>query len=677
MQAKKLLTHADCMESWNQSSYAKFIRFCDSTTLESVSKLWALYAISQSQVDTFQKTQKILKKQWKAAQRFQKDRVSTSGLVLDGLRSAAPLWKEGLSDVSAQYRSYWKSGTCFEDKKQILKANIANPLFACERGGLTLHYGTAPTTGFHLSSMYARLSAASPLAVSEADFPPFQSMAKDMQAAVGQLSAWCSAFRCAITRVTLRYVHADAIALCHVLQHLQANYESSTAFWFRHPHTYTALVLDSADYLQHGPAPTAFDIIDTSNLIDHLGTLNVLTACTPLLRRLPISTLRTEMLVPRETTIAESVENLLCGDLPTVALLLGLKPVQYWTNATATWNANASISRYLPHSEDVRSALNRPVILWKPVETPSIQYCAAELARLIFRLYLEMFQDESWARRFSMLQNTGMMQKKIESFDLYTRAGFTAVLSYIKTSKVVDWTKFVHDLVEKHILNDRTLNMGPHYFQSLFAHIDLLSLTNLGDLFDDWRPQTQDLMGSFRSWTDIPSVVCVTLVVPRKVVAMFDDINKGNGTPICELQIQSSVSMKQANYPDIQIGFGTVEGVGKAFTNDYIVSVREDPKGWRGSAPMVVSAIVSTGALVEYGDAAGRVVFQLKNTATTLAKFGPKLGVFLQLHHSAVGQKDVFVSQYRPNMQGHISIGAAFTSKSLNGKVHLILLANC
>ncbi|KAF2034802.1 hypothetical protein EK21DRAFT_55723 [Setomelanomma holmii] len=667
-QAKKLLALAKSMNDWDQSSYASVIRFCDSITLKSVSKLWQLYATNQSQVGLYRKTQEMLKDQWKAAKRYQVDMIPGASSVLNGLRSAAPLVEKGLSDVSARYHSYWKTGTCFEDKKLIQEATIANPLFACQRSGLLLHYGTAPTTGFHLSSMYARLSAASPLAVPDSKFAGFQSMTKDLRAVLGQLSAWCSAFRSCATRVIIRYVNSDAIALCHVLQHRQANHDRGTTFWFRHPHTFAALDLDSPNYAQNGSAPTTFNVIDTSNLLDHLGTLNVLTACTPLLRRLPTSTLRTEMLVPREATVAESVQNLLCGDLPTMALLLGLKPAHYWTNATATWNAN-SLLRHLPDGDEVESALNRPILLWKPADTSSIQYEAAELARLLSRLYLEMYQDESWANRFGMLnvRNIGLMQKKIQSFDLYTRASFTAVLRYIQTSKVVDWPQFIHDLVGGHILNDQTLGMGPHNFQSFLAHIDLLSLTNLGELFDGWRPQLQDLKGPFQNWTAIPSVLCVTLVVPRKVIAMFEDINKGNGTPICELQIQSSVSMKQATFPDIQMGFGTVEPSGKAFTKDYFVSVREDPMGWRGSMPMVVSAMVSTCALVEYGDAAGKVVFQLKNTPASSAKFFSRLGMFLQLHRSAVGQKDVFVSRYRPNMLGHVSVGAASTSRTLIG----------
>ncbi|KAF2823611.1 hypothetical protein CC86DRAFT_422601 [Ophiobolus disseminans] len=642
-QAKKLLTHTKSMEIWQQSKYANIVRFCDSTTLKSVAKLWELYAINQSQKSLYREIQERLKRQWNAAKRYQAGRTPGGGFILDGLRSRAPLLGEGLLDVSARYHSHWKRGTCFEDRTMIQEMTIANPLLVCERAGLMLHYGTTPTAGFHLSSMYARSSATSPSSMPTSRDLEAQSMPKDMRAALEQLRAWCDAFRHAAARVTIRYVNSDAIALCHVLQQQQSSHEKGTAFWYRHAHTYEALVLDSTDYVQDGSGPTTFDVIDTSNLLDHLGTLNILTACTPFLRRLPTSTLRTEMLVPREADVSESTKNLLCGDLPTMALLLGLRPAQYWTDATATWNPNASLLRDIPNGEKIRNALNRPVVLWKPVDTSLVRYDAAGLARFILKLYLRMFQDERWMQRFDMLRNMSMLQRRLQSYDLYTRASLAAFLRYVKNSEVVDWTRFIRELLEERILNDRTLDMGPHHFQSLFTHVDMLELSELGEIFEEWRPQSyfHDMKGVFRNWTDMPSVVCVTIVVPHKTVKMFDDLNKGNGTPICELQIQSSVSMKQANYPDIQMGFGTVETFGKPFTNDYVVSVREDPKGWRSLAPMVVSAVVSTCALVEYGDTAGRVVFQLKNTPTALASFAPRLGMFLQLHQSAVGEKDV------------------------------------
>jgi hypothetical protein len=98
------------------------------------------------------------------------------------------------------------------------------------------------------------------------------------------------------------------------------------------------------------------------------------------------------MRVPREADVFESAKNLLCGDLPTIALLVGLKPAQYWTNAVAPWSANESLLRDLPDGEKTINAMDRPIVLWKPLETSLIQYDPAEMSRLILKLYLEMFQ---------------------------------------------------------------------------------------------------------------------------------------------------------------------------------------------------------------------------------------------------------------------------------------------
>jgi hypothetical protein len=670
-QAKKLLAHSDTIVKWEQSPYAAFVRFCDTTTLENVAKLWEFYAIEQSQAAIYKKAQAELKECWKAAKRFQNIRVDGSGQILDGLRSAAPLLEQGLPDVSTKYRSYWQSGTCFEDKKTIQKMTIANPMFACHRGGLILHYGTNPTVGFHLSSAYARLSNDSPLAVAEASGSGSTMIPKVMHASLEQLRVWCNSFRSAANRITIRYAHSDAIAFCHVLQHRLAHGDTDASYWYRSPWSYTPLILDSPDYEKDGTAPLAFNVIDTSNLLDHLGTLNVLTACAPLLLRLPTSTLRTEMLVPREANIAESMKRLLSGDLPTIALLLGLKSVQYWSNSTATWHPNNAFLRILPHGDQIGGALSRPVVLWKPVDMSALRYDASDLSKLVFSLYLNMFQDESWANKFSLLglQDPAMMRKKMTAYELYTRASLAAILSSIKNSDVVEWNTFLTTLVKDRIMNDTTLNMGPHHYQSMFAQLEAMSLSQPGSLYEERDPRTflHSLNGPFRTWNNIPSAVCVTLVVPHKAVAMFDDINKGHGTPLCEIQVQSSISSSQANYPDIQVGFGTVTTSGKAFTNSFEVSVCEDPNGWKGSTPLVVSAMVSTCALVEYGDTVGKVIFQLKNSTANLGAFASKFGMFLHIHGSAIGQKDVFVSRYRPNMQGHVSVGVASNSKSVMG----------
>lgn len=664
-QAEKLLGFAASLEEWEKSPYGSFLRYCDRKTFVNIIKLWELSAVKRSNQQRYEQVQGLVKGQWNAAKQLRSTKTQAGSLALNGLRAAAPLLREAMTGTSKSYKTYWQSGTCFGDKKAIKKSGIANPMFACLRSGLILHYGTNPLWGFHLSLEHVKLSADSPLHHLSAQISG-SALPKELSVALLQFEAWCGALREATTKWTIRFVNSDALALCHVLRHHRANDESRTSHWYRGSWNYAAFVLDTIDYDKGGAAPKSFDVIDTSNLIDHLGSLNVLAAAVPLLSCNSFSILRTEMLLPREADVAASAKTLLSGDLPTMALLLGLKAVQYWTDATATWHINESVVQTFSGTNAIIQALSRHIVLWKPADLEHLQYHVDELATNLYKIYLEMFSDESWARKFELLgiANKDQMLKQIQAYELYSRAGLAVILNLIKQAGVVDWQPFINHLVEL-ILNGRTLNMGPHHVQSLFAHLDIFGLCPL----ERYHGFQQHLaVGPFCHWPDMPTVVCVTLVVPHVTVSMFDDLLKGNGTPLCHLQLQSSVMGAESIYSDIQLGFGTVTDSGTPYTAGYSISIEDDVKGCKGNSPLIVSAIVSTGSLINEGDPACGVVFGLKNTPSNLVAFGKKLGMMLHLHRSSVGRKDVFVTEYRPNMTGHASVKSTFVSPTNPGK---------
>jgi hypothetical protein len=87
--------------------------------------------------------------------------------------------------------------------------------------------------------------------------------------------------------------------------------------------------------------------------------------------------------------------------------------------------------------------------------------------------------------------------KKLTAYELYTRASFVSLLQHIKVSNVVDWSPFMQTLVKEGIMEDETLNMGPHNLQSLFVHLDMLSVWKVEDTFDWWHPRTFELGGAF------------------------------------------------------------------------------------------------------------------------------------------------------------------------------------
>jgi len=162
--------------------------------------------------------------------------------------------------------------------------------------------------------------------------------------------------------------------------------------------------------------------------------------------------------------------------------------------------------------------------------------------------------------------------------------------------------------------------MGPHNSQSLCVHLDLFSIYNLSNETTWWHPREypHELKGPSQNWTNIPTVVCVTLVIPYKAVSLFSDLTKGNATPLCQLQLQSSISMIQSTNPDIQLCFGRVKGIGKIFTDIYILNVHKDAHCWLGNSALIVSAMVSIGCLVKYGDIVAKVEFALKKTPRAL-----------------------------------------------------------
>lgn len=664
-QAEKLLGFATSMETWENSTYGKLLRFCDRMTFDNVVKLWELSAVKPSDQKKYKEVQDLAKAQWGAAKQIQERKNGQGGFILDGLRAAAPLLREALTDSSNSYRTFWQSGTCFQEKKAIKKSNIANPTFACLRNGLTLHYGTNPLWGFHVSLQHARLSADSPLH-HPSEKTSHLTIPNELRGVLVQFQAWCASLRSSTLNWSIHYVRCDALAFCHVLQHRRANSKSQASHWYRSGWEHTALELESVDYDEHGTASTSFDVIDTSNLMDHLGSLNLLSAAAPLLIPGPSSIIRTEMLLPREKDVGASAKTLLSGDLPTMAMLIGLKPVQYWANSTATWHVNESMLQSFPGGNDIIQALSRHIVLWRRADLGSVHYDAAELASVIFKAYLEMFADESWVRKAEILSITDEAQKvkQLHAYEVYSRASLGVILGFIKRVNVTDWQPFINKLVGL-ILHDRTLNMGPHHFQSLFAYFDIFGLCPL----ERHSGYEQHLAaGPFGKWLDMPTVVCVTLVVPRHAVAMFDDLSKGYGTPLCHLQLQSPVSNAESTYPDIQLGFGTLTPSGTPYTADYTVGVQNDDKGYKGKSSLIVSAMVSTGSLTGHGDPACGIMFGLKSTPANLASCGTKLGMMLYLHKSSVGQKDVFVTRYRPNMTGHESMQHAVVSSKGNGK---------
>ncbi|KAK3948027.1 hypothetical protein QBC32DRAFT_373864 [Pseudoneurospora amorphoporcata] len=371
-QARKLSSDAmsSSLQAWHASTYGLGgLRFCDSHSLLRVREIWQCWARFNDDGDDDgdgdgHETKKAVVTDIKA--KFQANLAATremktddervdntggrDGLVYTAIRSAAPA--AALLDVDMPrhlnelHWRFWKFGriSSFHDTRAANKAARAdkkedtrvNPMFVTPEsdGHVRMHWGLDPLLGFPLAEAYVRTEDEPEIWAAEG----LNAQTKVLSLAMGTFAHWCQSFQQAWgaagrrSGVVMRWFVGDAIAFGHSLQGL-ANTRGGirkNSHWYHSRHGFLSLVLDGEDYnMKPGtsrtsyPAPLSFMVIDTSNLTDDLGALNVLIATSPLLKNNAAATIYTEMLTRYHRTYKQEADNLLCGPLSTVGLLLG------------------------------------------------------------------------------------------------------------------------------------------------------------------------------------------------------------------------------------------------------------------------------------------------------------------------------------------------------------------
>ena len=328
-QAQKLHSLSASLRTWHESKYGKLTKVCDHGSLEKVREMWGFYGIERKgkELSSFKEHHEACI--WKSNQH--KARLGI-GINLTGFRSSSPAHLHSIDNLDALHKHYWEYGSTDLDQSTLSLAVHANPMFMSLDDNVVLHYGTDPLLGFHLATAYAPLTPTSPLFRSSPGLTPLENV---VEAAKTEFHSWATSFRKHAHSITLRFFVGDALAFSHALQHRSSAEPSTPAHWYRDRFHFEPLILDGEDYAVGGACPLAFAIIDTSNLIDHVGALNLLVATAPLLANDISATLYTEKLVRSDSTYTSLFDNLLCGHLPTVSMLLGLTPVDFLTNTSA------------------------------------------------------------------------------------------------------------------------------------------------------------------------------------------------------------------------------------------------------------------------------------------------------------------------------------------------------
>ncbi|KAK4983489.1 hypothetical protein LTR50_007194 [Elasticomyces elasticus] len=669
-QSRKLHSLAASIQSWQSSAYGRVFRFSDHETLKMLRSVWHSYCVSDLTKDEKAKHDRYIKLGIQKAKDMKRYFID-AGPVFTGIRSAAPISVRAVEDLPRSHQYFWDHGITDEGLSGTAEAKHCNPMFASlATSSSTLHYGTDPLLGFHLATAYAPLAAESPLRPRRLSTSRSQRL---VEAARIQFQAWATSFRThAVKNLTLRFFVGDALAYCHTLQHMKAANGGVSAHWYRGPYTLQPLALDGDDYKMECEIPLSFDTIDTSNLVDHLGALNVLTAASPLLKNMASATLYTELLVKREKSRKELIDRLLCGHFPTISIMLGLIPVEYWTGATAIssvdegiWDHAAGTIGDVGNKDSPKGQMHSRLAWKRSVTTAGtmptsslIQFNEDELAHLLHRIYREMFKHENMTELFS---NMDLQVLCNNSCPRYHRGSLASLLLFIKRRVSANW-EIVMDVLLALVINDATISMGMNYLQEFYVQLHLLKVHSVPSLGTNYNRSSHspNLIGT-SMWSDLPPVVCITLRIPRNKLGVFTSRSLQElGTPIvhCILQSASTATKRawQNIFGDVHLAFGELTTSGLKDSNEFKVHIAEDEDGWMGTSPLLASFYVPSW-IVLLEPQATSVAFGIQGTPQGVVTFAKSLGLGMNVYSTSLrDDQHVYITRYLPNQSGYASV---------------------
>ncbi|KAI0533972.1 hypothetical protein GGR58DRAFT_520809 [Xylaria digitata] len=672
-QAKKLYDLSATMQTWQQSKYGSRISFCDSITLFIVRKVWSFYAANTSESLMESHMENALKRAKHLIGNSDSEKRAT-GI---SFRSAGPAQHLLADDMNTLHRNYWKYGKIEPNADASTAADHHNPTFLVGDDTVDIHYGANPLLGFHLASVYGPLSSNEPLSAKLKDLSQIE---KIVATARDEFYQWMASYREHLSYTKVRFFNGDAVAFAHTLRHKRVT-TLNTAHWYRDRSGLQPLILDGPDYALN-TAPLEFNIIDTSNLCDHMGALTLLTATSFLLRHESSSVLFTEVLAKHHDTYEEVLDNLLCGNVPTLTTLLGLSPVDYWTN-TSSVSVGDEILLH-KSAEDtgkrigqmfLRTSWKRPVSMTPSLgscsQSPCIRFDAAQLSRLLDRVYAQMF-DEDLSNVFSSMSIT---RARKASLVWYNRASFASFLRLVKTRVICDWDEAIRSLLER-IITRPNVPMATNYGQELVTYFHILGIYST-KLFQNWHSRRQDpaLSSSpmppaggkwrdLRDWENMPPVVCVTLRIPRNKLEVITNVDSMKlATPVVYCVVQSVGSNKTSArnvFYACQLAFGNISTRGERSSDSFEVLVEEDEAGWVGSSPLIaVFYVPALCLLVQPRETT--VAFAIRNTPATSPIFTEKLGPEMKVYQTVLADSAaVYVTRHAPHTTRYpVVIGAA------------------
>ena len=569
--------------------YASLLKFCTHATLAKLRVFWKLYA----EFDQLPREKKRrLKKIFQARADFAPDfRAAPSSC-----RGIGPLDNVEYFDVIKQRsQHFWNTGTTSFDAKAV---DFLNPTFLYTSAGdsFVVDVRTDPLANFYLSSATLIPKGRSPSSQASMDGKPFLAEAKL------QFTSYCAALRKVFTspgRAVIRIFCGDALALCRALKQVARTQDRNpvcySAHWSSSP-----LILSSRDYSPGSAvsAPLHFNVIDAAELVEEVGLLNILLATLPILSRTPSSTLYTDALLTSPGPASHFLDSVF-ADVSTIPLLLNIIPASYFSNFS-TWCNNFEILA-------VRQGLLTRfrdripwhlVVLEKPSEHDStstllpMQFVTDDLVEFLFAVYLRMFSTST--------EPPGLLSQEAENSEISdsrrhaqsvhcVAETFAHFLAAVKIRTQLVWVDAMKNFL-KLVKTKAAFSSDFDHYEDLRSHLHRFNIVDLAEADGTNATMQPSILSEtklFGRWSHVPSLVCIILVVPRSKLGVLDGFGMkelGKAALHCELRGSSGIAH---GFASLRTTFGELSNRGPSEYLD--VSVRDDPLGLSGNAPLLVS----------------------------------------------------------------------------------------
>lgn len=587
-QCSSLTVFAKDFKTWHASPYSRCIKIGSLHTLQELQRHWDWYARTAFWSDShraFVKAKVInyLKKHAKYYRGYVNTRPA---------RATGELWLNSALHMNEAFHRYWERGGMFNTDKDFNAATYVNPTFAFSNDNemFATNDLTAPLGAFLLAGSFC------PLFPSKSEEWPNPTLNDLYDACRAQFYTWCHSLRTSLraeNKLIIRVIYADALAFGLTVQEYFETGRTSIAHRVAPWHA-AFLVLDGDGYDPSSSEPTApltFDVIDTSNMCEKLGFINVFTATIPLLKQTPWATLYSETDdVHGDDPTKDSLVQL-CGDVGTMSLLFDLVPTSYLSGFRTEGNTQELLCRQVipnPTGFLERLTWRRPSGLTPGLKKQSLVFESAHLTNLLFNIYIRMFQREA----VSPVDETEGSERE-RSRPHYCRRTFVHLIRYLVGRIATDWNAVAVSLIER--MQGPTLMIG-----KISAHDFVCQLHQLGVHTDFLVQPDSPLLwdckkwGRMRGWTDIPTAVYVAVAVPRSTFNILDRRDTPRNPPI-SAGVGSVAGSESYHFVAIETFFGTMEVEGR---NEHARAyVTEDPQGRSGNSPVIVTFCVPSHVL--------------------------------------------------------------------------------